>query len=272
MDTFDQKQAAAKIRVVGVGGGGCNAVNTMIAAKPRAGGLHRRQHRHPGAGGQQGADARSRSAPTLTKGLGAGANPEMGREAALESQGRRSPRRSRARTWCSSPRAWAAAPAPARRRSSPTSPRAWAALTVGVVTKPFLFEGNKRRKQAEQGLVELKAAVDTLITIPNQRLLTLSQRADAAARHLQARRRGAAQRRAGHQRPHPVPRLHQRRLRRREDHHERQGPGADGHRPRRRRQARAAAPCSRRSPARCSRTSPSTAPPACSSTSPAAAT
>ncbi|MGQ0504684.1 MAG: cell division protein FtsZ, partial [Myxococcaceae bacterium] len=49
------------------------------------------------------------------------------------------------------------------------------ALTVGVVTKPFMFEGNKRRKQAEQGLVELKAAVDTLITIPNQRLLTLSK-------------------------------------------------------------------------------------------------
>ena len=47
-------------------------------------------------------------------------------------------------------------------------------LTVGVVTKPFLFEGNKRRKQAEQGLVELKAAVDTLITIPNQRLLTMA--------------------------------------------------------------------------------------------------
>ncbi|HMK72720.1 MAG TPA: cell division protein FtsZ, partial [Myxococcaceae bacterium] len=47
-------------------------------------------------------------------------------------------------------------------------------LTVGVVTKPFVFEGNKRRKQAEQGLVELKAAVDTLITIPNQRLLSLS--------------------------------------------------------------------------------------------------
>jgi cell division protein FtsZ len=47
------------------------------------------------------------------------------------------------------------------------------ALTVGVVTKPFLFEGNRRRKAAEQGLQELKAAVDTLITIPNQRLLTL---------------------------------------------------------------------------------------------------
>ncbi|MFN7131824.1 MAG: cell division protein FtsZ, partial [Myxococcales bacterium] len=46
-------------------------------------------------------------------------------------------------------------------------------LTVGVVTKPFIFEGNRRRKQAEQGLVELKAAVDTLITIPNQRLLAL---------------------------------------------------------------------------------------------------
>ena len=72
------------------------------------------------------------------------------------------------------------------------------ALTVGVVTKPFLFEGNKRRKQAEQGLVELKAAVDTLITIPNQRLLVAGRRADAAARDVQARRRGAAERRAGH--------------------------------------------------------------------------
>ncbi|MBK7858211.1 MAG: cell division protein FtsZ [Archangiaceae bacterium] len=48
------------------------------------------------------------------------------------------------------------------------------ALTVGVVTKPFQFEGNRRRKAAEQGLQELKAAVDTLITIPNQRLLTIS--------------------------------------------------------------------------------------------------
>jgi cell division protein FtsZ len=48
------------------------------------------------------------------------------------------------------------------------------ALTVGVVTKPFLFEGNRRRKQAEQGLADLKAAVDTLIVIPNQRLLTVA--------------------------------------------------------------------------------------------------
>jgi cell division protein FtsZ len=52
--------------------------------------------------------------------------------------------------------------------------RSLGALTVGVVTKPFHFEGNKRRKQAEAGLIELKSAVDTLITIPNQRLLTLS--------------------------------------------------------------------------------------------------
>src|SRR5690606_33438327 len=50
-------------------------------------------------------------------------------------------------------------------------------LTVGVVTKPFTFEGNRRRKQAEQGLAELRAAVDTLITIPNQRLITMSKEA-----------------------------------------------------------------------------------------------
>ena len=155
MDTFEQSKQAAKIKVVGVGGGGGNAVNTMIARRARRRGVHRRQHRHPGARRQQGAASRSRSA-RRSPGLGAGANPEIGREAALESRRTRSPRRSRAPTWCSSPPAWAAAPAPARRRSSPTSPSRLGALTVGVVTKPFLFEGNRRRKQAEQGLEELQ--------------------------------------------------------------------------------------------------------------------
>ncbi len=128
------------------------------------------------------------------------------------------------------------------------------ALTVGVVTKPFIFEGNRRRKQAEQGLVELKAAVDTLITIPNQRLLTLSdqpmplldtfKRADEVLLN-------AVQGICDLIQYHG---LHQRRLRRREDDHERQGPGADGHRAAPRREARARPRCSRRSPPRCSRT------------------
>ncbi|HLL53792.1 MAG TPA: cell division protein FtsZ, partial [Myxococcaceae bacterium] len=119
MDQNDHK-AAAKIRVVGVGGAGCNAVNTMIAAN-----LERVDFIAANTDIQALAASRASGkiqiGTTLTKGLGA--------------------------------------------------------LTVGVVTKPFLFEGNKRRKQAEQGLVELKAAVDTLITIPNQRLLTLSNQA-----------------------------------------------------------------------------------------------
>ena len=125
MDQFDDGKQAAKIKVIGVGGGGGNAVNTMIAA------------------GLDGVDfiaantdcqaLEANMAPTkiqlgddLTKGLGAGANPEIGREAALESTRRRSPSCSRAPTWSSSPPAWAAAPAPARRRSSPRSPASWA--------------------------------------------------------------------------------------------------------------------------------------------------
>ena len=72
------------------------------------------------------------------------------------------------------------------------------ALTVGVVTKPFIFEGNRRRKAAEQGMQELKAAVDTLITIPNQRLLTLPTEPMPLLDAFKQGRRGAAQRGAGH--------------------------------------------------------------------------
>ena len=78
-----------------------------------------------------------------------------------------------------------------------------------------------RASRPSEGIAELKAAVDTLITIPNQRLLALGGQTTAAARRVPQGRRGAAQRRAGHQRPHHVPRPHQRRLRRRADHHER---------------------------------------------------
>jgi cell division protein FtsZ len=109
----------------------------------------------------------------LTKGLGAGANPEMGREAALESRDQIAAMIEGAdmvfvTAGMGGGTGTGAAPIIADIAKS------LGCLTVGVVTKPFLFEGNKRRKQAEQGLVELKAAVDTLITIPNQRLLTLS--------------------------------------------------------------------------------------------------
>ena len=111
---------------------------------------------------------------TLTKGLGAGANPEIGREAALESKEQIADALEGAdmvfiTAGMGGGTGTGAAPIIADLAKS------LGCLTVAVVTKPFLFEGNKRRKQAEQGLIELKAAVDTLITIPNQRLLTLSE-------------------------------------------------------------------------------------------------
>src|SRR5262245_53427013 len=171
MDNFDQK-LAARIKVVGAGGGGCNAVNTMIAAS-----LDRVEFIAANTDVQALAANRAgikiQIGQTLTKGLGAGANPEIGREAALESREQIAAALAGAdmvfvTAGMGGGTGTGAAPIIADIAKSQ------GALTVAVVTKPFLFEGNKRRKQAEQGLVELKAAVDTVITIPNQRLLTLS--------------------------------------------------------------------------------------------------
>ncbi|MFL5322301.1 MAG: cell division protein FtsZ [Myxococcaceae bacterium] len=172
MNSIDDGKATAKIRVVGAGGAGCNAVNTMIAAN-----LDRVDFIAANTDVQALA---ANKAPTkiqigsqLTRGLGAGANPEIGREAALESKDQIAQMLEGAdmvfvTAGMGGGTGTGAAPVIADIAKS------LGCLTVGVVTKPFMFEGNKRRKQAEQGLVELKAAVDTLITIPNQRLLTLS--------------------------------------------------------------------------------------------------
>ncbi|HYV46251.1 MAG TPA: cell division protein FtsZ [Myxococcaceae bacterium] len=171
MENFDQK-LAARIKVVGAGGGGCNAVNTMIAAN-----LDRVEFIAANTDVQALAANRAgikiQIGQTLTKGLGAGANPEVGREAAVESREQIAAALDGAdmvfvTAGMGGGTGTGAAPIIADIAKSQ------GALTVAVVTKPFLFEGNKRRKQAEQGLVELKAAVDTVITIPNQRLLTLS--------------------------------------------------------------------------------------------------
>src|SRR5436190_5309512 len=172
MENFDSK-LGAKIKVVGAGGGGCNAVNTMIAAN-----LDRVEFIAANTDVQalhaSRAGIKIQIGQTLTKGLGAGANPEIGREAALESREQIAAALAGAdmvfvTAGMGGGTGTGAAPIIADIAKSQ------GALTVGVVTKPFLFEGNKRRKQAEQGLVELKAAVDTVITIPNQRLLTLAE-------------------------------------------------------------------------------------------------
>jgi cell division protein FtsZ len=172
MDHFEQSKQTAKIRVVGVGGAGCNAINTMIAAAlDRVNFVAANTDIQALAASQ--AAIKIQIGETLTKGLGAGANPEVGRQAALESKDEIAHALEGAdmvfvTAGMGGGTGTGAAPVIA------DVARSLGALTVAVVTKPFHFEGNKRRKQAESGLIELTASVDTLITIPNQRLLGLS--------------------------------------------------------------------------------------------------
>jgi len=172
MSEFSDVKQAAMIRVIGVGGGGCNAINTMINA-----GVERVEFIAANTDIQalaaNKAPKKIQIGTDITRGLGAGANPEIGRSAALESKEEIAQVLEGAdmvfvTAGMGGGTGTGAAPVVADIAKS------MGCLTVGVVTKPFTFEGNKRRKQAEQGLVELKAAVDTLITIPNQRLLALN--------------------------------------------------------------------------------------------------
>ncbi len=108
--------------------------------------------------------------------------------------------------------------------------RSLGALTIGVVTRPFGFEGKRRAVQAETGIERLRAEVDTLIVIPNDRLLVHLRPVRVRARRVQGGRPGAALRCSGHHRPDHHPRPDQPRLRGREVGHVRRGFGADGHR------------------------------------------
>src|SRR4051812_7083392 len=162
----------AKIKVVGVGGSGCNAVNTMIRT-----GLEGVEFITANTD-RQALDASLASVKLaigqeLTKGLGAGANPEVGRKAALEDYAKISEILSGSdmvfiTAGMGGGTGTGAAPIFAK------IAKEIGALTVGVVTKPFLFEGKKRMKHAEQGMAFLRENVDSLITIPNQRLLAIS--------------------------------------------------------------------------------------------------
>ena len=114
-------------------------------------------------------------------------------------------------------------------------------LTVAVVTKPFPFEGRRRMQVALKGIEELSRNVDSLITVPNEKLITVLGRRRDDAPGVQGRQRRAARRRAGHRRPDHASRPDQRRLRRRAHRDVGDGPGDDGHRHRPRRRSRAAA-------------------------------
>lgn len=172
---FEIEQAVsqgAKIKVVGVGGSGCNAVNTMI--KMGLGGVEFITANTD----RQALDAslahtKLAIGQELTKGLGAGANPEVGRLAALEDYAKISEILSGAdmvfiTAGMGGGTGTGAAPVFAK------IAKEIGALTVGVVTKPFIFEGKKRMKHAQSGISCLRENVDSLIMIPNQRLLALA--------------------------------------------------------------------------------------------------
>jgi cell division protein FtsZ len=162
----------AKIKVIGVGGGGGNAINTMIRS------------------GLEGVDfvscntdvqslrfslapAKIQVGKELTRGLGAGADPDVGRDAALED------RHEIQELLTGADMVFITAGMGGGTGTGGASvvaqiARELGALTVAVVTKPFQFEGNRRRRHAEAGVARLRECVDTLITIPNQRLLQVA--------------------------------------------------------------------------------------------------
>ena len=167
--TLDQ---AAKIKVIGVGGGGGNAVNTMIrcnvegveflTANTDAQALRRSE-----------AAMKIQLGGQLTKGLGAGANPEIGRQAAEEDKQRLVEMFSGAdmifvAAGMGGGTGTGAAPIIA------AAAKEAGALTVGVVTKPFTREGRQRMQRAEAGIAELRGVVDSLVVVPNDRLLGLA--------------------------------------------------------------------------------------------------
>jgi cell division protein FtsZ len=162
---------AAIIKVIGVGGGGGNALNTMIAAG-LSGVEFIAANTDVQALAANRAPVKLQLGENLTRGLGAGANPAVGRDAAMEDRARIEEALRGADmvfVTCGMGGGTGTGAAPVIADVA----KSLGALTVGVVTKPFHFEGNRRKKHAEAGIQELKAAVDTLITIPNQRLLSV---------------------------------------------------------------------------------------------------
>ncbi len=171
---LDEARSPAIIKVIGVGGGGCNSINRMIEA-----GLQGVEfiaaNTDVQALSQNKAPIKLQLGPKLTRGLGAGANPEVGQKAAAEDTERIVDLVEGAdmvfiACGMGGGTGTGAAPVIAQLAADV------GALTVAVVTKPFTFEGSRRMKVAEEGIRSLAAAVDTLITIPNDRLLKFVER------------------------------------------------------------------------------------------------
>ncbi len=167
----ERNSSSAVIKVIGVGGGGGNAVNRMIeehlsgvefiSVNTDAQALHNSK-----------ADVKIQIGRNLTKGLGAGARPDVGRQSIEENRGEVSRIVAGADlvfVTCGMGGGTGTGAAPVIAELA----REAGALTVGIVTKPFLFEGRKRMRQAELGISELRKHVDTMIVVPNERLLAV---------------------------------------------------------------------------------------------------
>lgn len=174
MKSRTQAESFARIKVVGVGGGGCNAVNRMIEE-----GLHGIEFVAVNTDAQalllSQAPTRVRIGDKLTRGLGSGGDPDMGRKAAEESADElyevlKGADMVFVTAGIGGGTGTGAAPVVAQ------VAREVGALTIGVVTRPFTFEGARRGHAAEGGIAQLKEQVDTLIVIPNDRLLQIVEK------------------------------------------------------------------------------------------------
>jgi cell division protein FtsZ len=165
---------SAKIKVIGIGGGGGNAVNTMISYDLK-GVEFIAANTDTQALGASVAPIKIQLGAEVTKGLGAGANPEVGKRAAMETvEALREQLRDADMVFIT-----AGLGGGTGTGGSPVVAEITkdiGALTVAVVTKPFQFEGKRRAIQADEGIDELRKFVDTLIVVPNQRLLSLGGR------------------------------------------------------------------------------------------------
>ncbi len=169
-----EEETRARIKVIGVGGGGGNAVNTMVETG-LSGVEFIAANTDMQALSVSKADIRLQLGPDTTRGLGAGANPEKGREAAEESSAEiRAALEGADMVFITAGLGGGTGTggAPVVARIS----RELGALTVAVVTKPFSFEGRARSRNAQRGWEMLRDQVDTIITIPNDRLIPISQK------------------------------------------------------------------------------------------------
>jgi cell division protein FtsZ len=162
---------SAKIKVIGIGGAGGNAINTMISYNLRGVDFFAANTDAQALGASL-SPTKIQLGAEITKGLGAGSNPDMGKKAALETKDVLSEHIEGAdmifiTAGLGGGTGTGGAPVVAE------IARELGVLTVAVVTKPFHFEGKRRTLQAEEGITELRKIVDTLIVVPNQRLLSL---------------------------------------------------------------------------------------------------